>query len=515
MVIEITAARILTPYFGQTVFVWTNLIGIILAALALGNYFGGRLADRSKTLAPLFLLLLLCGTLCVFIPFAIHGTARFFLGEGLTLEEAFPILIRGSFATGLLLFAPPVLLAGGCLPFLVKAAAEVTGKVGRASGSVYGASTLGSIAGTFLSTYVLIELLGSKRTFFAAGMLLLALAATGLLCLRIGRGRVFGVLILLAGGALVLSGSYPAIGFSASGDVIFEAESRYQYVRAIRVSDDPETIHLSLNEGLDSFHSIYVEDDVLTGGQYYDYYGLLPALAGLDRLERVCIIGLAAGTTARQYQYFYGKEPGLEIDGVEIDPVTVEVGRELMGLDSAKDCLRSFNDMDGRIFLEFTSARYDVMVIDAYAQQVYIPFHMTTKEFFELVNERLKPGGIVGMNVSGYTFSDRLLRSVANTAASVFGSVAVAKLPEVRNFMIYAVKGRGYTDPGSAGRLPDPARLDPLLQAILPFGLCRKFDFDPSGDLLRDDYAPVEVLCDQDLIARARKLMEQVESLER
>jgi len=127
MLIELTAARILTPYFGQSVFVWTNIIGIILAAVAVGNYVGGRLADRSKTLLPLFVFFFLSGAFCLAVPFLIGKTAAFFLGEGLHLEEVFPLLVRGSFSTALLLFAPPVLLACVCLPFLVKAAAEECG----------------------------------------------------------------------------------------------------------------------------------------------------------------------------------------------------------------------------------------------------------------------------------------------------------------------------------------------------------------------------------------------------
>ena len=127
MVIELTAARIMTPYFGQSVFVWTNVIGIILAALAIGSYAGGRLADRSGTLTPLFICLLLSGVFCLGIPFFIRGVAFYFMGEGLQLEEAFTLMVRGSFATTLLLFAPPVMLAGACLPFLVKAAANACG----------------------------------------------------------------------------------------------------------------------------------------------------------------------------------------------------------------------------------------------------------------------------------------------------------------------------------------------------------------------------------------------------
>lgn len=515
MVIELTAARLMIPYFGQTVFVWTNIIGIILAAVAVGNYFGGLLADKSRTLFPLFLLLMISGVFCLFIPHIVPSVAAFFLGEGLPLNEAFPLLIRGSFATALLVFAPPVLLAGACLPFLVKAASEVAGVVGRASGSVYGCSTLGSIAGTFVSTYVFIEALGSKRTFYLAGLTLIVISIIGWMAVKSSKKKsVTGLIVLFILSSVAYMG-YPSPSFRASEEILFETESRYQYVCVRRDGDNPDRIRLCLNEDLDSFHSLYSRDEILTGGQYYDYYCLLPCLAGMSEPERVCILGLAAGTTARQYAHFFSSNPKLSIDGVEIDEVTVEAGRKFMDLDSARHCLELYPDMDGRIFLQNVDRIYDTIIIDAYAKQVYIPFQLTTREFFSLVHDHLCEGGIMGMNVNGYFHSDPVVSYIANTAASVFGSVSVAYLKDTHNFMIYAVRGKGHVDPTEAHLPKGLEPLTGLLDDISAFGLTRKKTFDSDLPCFDDNWAPVELLCDVDLIDRAQNLLHRLGLLDR
>ncbi|MBU0755502.1 MAG: fused MFS/spermidine synthase [Planctomycetes bacterium] len=513
MVIEITAARIMTPYFGQTVFVWTNLIGLILAAVAVGNYFGGRLADRCRTFTPLFVLLLISGAFCLAVPFLIPSVARFFLGENLRLDEAFPVLIRGSFSTGLILFVPPVLLQGACLPFLVKAATDRSGKIGRASGAIYASSTLGSILGTFLSTYLFVEFFGSRRTFFATGLVLILVGSVGLITASSKAKAWGGGVLLLLFLLVIIGGGFPDRKFDSNDQVLFETESRYQYLKVVLQNEHPKTIHLALNEGLDSFHSVYMEGQILTDGQYYDYYCLLPMMAGTMQPHRVCIVGLAGGTSARQYKYFYDDpvEP-LQIDGVEIDPMTVEVGRAYMDLDGVGDALKVFCDVDGRVFLDAVNYSYDVIIVDAYAKQVYIPFHLATREFFELAESKLRAGGILGMNVNGYSFSDELLMTITRTAASVFDSVAVARLPGLHNFMIYAVKDCGFVDPSSARLNERTALLEPLLHELSRFGVTRKVSYDPKMNVLTDDHSPIEFLCDHDLIRRAELLMSQAEA---
>jgi len=509
MIVELAAARILTPFFGQSVFVWTNVIGVILAALAAGNYLGGRLADSSSSLKPLFGLLALAGGFCLLSPMAIGRVAHLFLGENLQLEEAFPLLIRGSFVTTLFVFAPPVLLLGTALPFVVSEAARSYGRVGRASGSVYAASTLGSILGTFLTTYFLIETFGSRGTFFLSGAVLMLLSGIGIVATsRRTAGRWSGgVLIVATIGCAFL---VPDRAASWGRGVIWAEESRYQYLRVVEAAQDPRTLYLCVNEGIHSFESIYREGDVLSGGQYYDFYTLLPCLAGRHEAGDVCIIGLAAGTIARQYAHFFGASGALQIDGVEIDPAVIEAGYRYMDLAFADPWLNVFNDLDGRVFLNAVAREYDVIIIDAYSQQIYIPFHLATEEFFALVEARLRPGGILGINVSGFRREEPVIEAIANTAAKIFGSVTLARIPEGRNFMLYTVKGQGHVAPRDVNSSSLPKELKPLLAGISAFGSSRAAVHDPRKPLLQDDHAPLEIMSDRALAARSQILINSI-----
>jgi spermidine synthase len=525
MVVELAAARILTPYFGQSVFVWTNVIGVILASVAVGNYLGGLMADRARSLKTLFCVLALAGALCLAVPGLIRRVPSFFLGEGLQLEEAFSLLVRGSFATTIIVFAPPVLLLGMALPFLVKSAAQTYAGVGRASGSIYAASTIGSITGTFLTTYVLTEALGSRGTFYCAGGALIVAAGAGFLCLgRPGRGSLAGLILIVAAGVASMAWEETRAA-ERDGGTVFERESRYQYIRVVEKDASPRTLHLCINEGLDSFHSIYREGAFLTGGQYFDYYALLPGLAGKEVPGKVGIIGLAAGTIARQYAHFFGGEAprksggqeygnkgkgSLEIVGVEIDPAVVEAGYACMDLAYADPWMRVCADIDGRVFLDASDGLFDVLVIDAYARQIYIPFHMATEEFFRSVHARLAEGGIFGLNLSGFDRDEPVIKAIANSAAAVFGTVGLARIPDGRNFMLYGVKGRGFVPPREcdAEAMPEPLR--PLLARISVYGLTRKVEFDDEGQTLTDDRAPVELMSDRTLMSQSTALVESV-----
>lgn len=507
MVVELAAARILTPYFGQSVFVWTNVIGVILASIAAGNYLGGRIADATKSLKPLFFILVLAGALCLAIPGMIGWVSHFFLGKDLQLEEAFSLLVRGSFATTLLVFAPPVFLLGMALPFIVRQASEIYEGVGRASGSIYAASTLGSITGTFLTTYLFVELFGSKGTFYASGIFLIALAGLGFIVLGRLKEKGMGGVVVLA--ALCLGPLAPDRGFADDDSVLWETESRYQYLRVVQ-RDDDESIHLCINEGLDSFHSIYVKNEILTDGQYYDYYTLLPGLAQIDNPGKVCIIGLAAGTIARQYAHFFGPGGHLAIDGVEIDPEVVRAGYDYMDLALADPWMTLFSDVDGRVFLECSTTKYDVIVVDAYSQQIYIPFHLATEEFFLLLHNHLKEGGIFGINLSGFSRDEPVIAAIGNTAAKVFGSVSLSRIPDGRNFMLFAVKGKGHVSPSKMKSENSPSLLRPLLEKISVFGLTRPVVFDAAKLTLTDDHAPLELMSDRVLMARSNCLVESI-----
>ncbi|MEW6741637.1 MAG: fused MFS/spermidine synthase [Planctomycetota bacterium] len=502
MIVELGAARLVTPYFGQSLYVWTNLIGVVLAALAAGSFVGGRLADRWPRPGLLGLLLVAAAALCGLSPFLVGPVARGFLAPGLDLEVAFEFLAKGSLLTALVVFAPPVVLLGTILPFLVKLVGSDPARLGGRAGLVYAASTAGSIAGTFLTTYVLIEHLGSRRTFGVAALLLAAAAVIPLVgSLRRRRFEV-SLLVMAAGAGLAPWATAPLP--RQEDDVIAAVESPYQFIR-IRRGQDPRVKLLTLNEGLDSFHSLTIEGEILTGGQYYDYHNLLAAMLLPRSSLKVLILGLAAGTNARQLLALFGDRTELRIDGVEIDDEVVRLGHEYMDL--PRDPRLRPISMDGRSFLLVGKERYDLILIDAYAQQTYIPFHMSTVEFFELVRSRLRPDGLVGINIGAYSRGDPVLRSIVNTLARVFGEVVEAKIPRGRNYLAYAAADAHPLVPAKWQPATLPEILAPLRQELAQPGYAIVRRLAEQDLVLTDDRAPVETLEDALLEQRSEHLL--------
>src|SRR5919204_2679142 len=285
---EITASRLLEPYFGSSTIVWANLIGLVLAALALGYWLGGRGADRHPSPALLGFLVL-GGAVCIaaipfvakpFLDVTVQGLDRVSLGA-----------VVGSFFSTLLLFAPPVVLLGMVSPFAIRLAVSDVTTAGSVAGRLYALSTAGSLLGTFLPALVLIPAIGTQRTFLATAVLV-AVSASFLLGIRYA-------VIALALGLLVL---VPPGAVKAQAGVIHEETSLYQYIQVVQRPDGRRLLYL--NEGV-AVHSVWRPHSVLTGGEW-DAYLALPPL--LERpLRSVAILGNAGGTTARALGVYYPK----------------------------------------------------------------------------------------------------------------------------------------------------------------------------------------------------------------
>ena len=279
---EITASRLLAPYFGSSTIVWANLIGIVLAALAVGYWLGGRVADRRPRASLLGFIVLAAAFFVALIPFA----AKPFLDltvEGLDTVSAGAVI--GSFLAVALLCAPPVVLLGMVSPFAIRLAVVGVATAGAVAGRLYALSTAGSLLGTFLPALVLIPALGTQRTFLVIAALL-ALSS----CFLLGARYALVVLVLAA---LV---AVPPGTVKSSEGLIHEETSFHQYIRVEEASDGRRL--LSLNEGI-AVHSVWRPDSVLTGG-VWDAFLALPPLLGRP-LERVAILGNAGGTTARAW----------------------------------------------------------------------------------------------------------------------------------------------------------------------------------------------------------------------
>jgi spermidine synthase len=452
--------------------VWANLIGLVLAALAVGYWLGGRLADRRPDPRLLGSIVLVAAVYVALVPF-VTGPLLDAGARGLDAVAAGAVV--GSFFGTLFIFVPPVLLLGMVSPFAIRLAIDDVASAGRVAGRLYALSTAGSLLGTFLPALVTIPLIGTQRTFLASSAVL-ALSASFLL------GRRY----LLVALAVVALAAIPPGTVRADPGLVYEEESRHQFIRVV---ERDGVRRLYLNEGV-AVHSVWREDSVLTGG-IWDAFLAVPTLLE-EPPERVAILGNAGGTVARAYGAFY---PEAVIDGVEIDPSVTDVGERWFGLlDNPR---LETHDQDARPFLRRTPHHYDLIVVDAY-HQPYVPFYLATRDFFELVRERLRPGGAVALNVATVPGDDRLEQALAGTLADVFPEVRVWPVLRFNHLVLGFADPRGGRAPGEA---PDP-RLDPLVE------LLERQLSAPVPAAARpwtDDRAPVEWTIDQMILEYAAR----------
>jgi spermidine synthase len=472
---EIAAARLLAPYFGDSTIIWANTIGIVLVALSVGYYIGGRVADLHATPGGLHRLVLVAAVLLAIVPF-VAGPFLDLAVDALDSVEAGAF--TGSLLAVLVLVAVPVLVLGMVAPYAIRLALHQIDDAGRTAGRLYAISTLGSLAGTFLSALLFIPLVGTRRTFLAFA---LALAVVGLLGVAKARWAVVPAAIALA---LALP-----VGIvkaeSDAGRVVDDADTEYQYARVVESPGGER--RLELNEG-QAIHSLIRPGTYLTDG-YWDDMILLPAAArGGAGPRSIAVLGNAGGTVARAVGHYW---PQTLIDGVEIDGEVSDLGRRWFDMQAPR--LRVFTD-DARPFLRRTAERYDAILVDAY-RQPYIPFYMSTKEFFELARDRLRPGGRVIINVGHPEDSDTLEKVLTATMREAFASVV--RVPAESTNTILVGGDRGLT-PGSLE--PAVTRLPPDLQPraradaeIAAPGL-------RGGSVYTDDKAPVEWLVDSSLV---------------
>jgi spermidine synthase len=473
---EIAAARLLAPYFGASTVVWANTIGVVLVALAVGYWFGGRFADRHPHRRGLCILVLVAAVLIAAVPFA----SRPFLGFSV---DAFDTVSVGGFAGSLFgvlaLVAVPVTLLGAAAPWAVRLAVGDPERSGEVVGRLYAISTAGSLFGTMAAALLLIPLLGTQRTFLVFALALALVGAAGL------GWRFAAVPAVLA---LAISLPVGAIKAADTGRVLYEAETVHQYVRVVERPDGSRA--LELNEG-QAVHSLWRPGSYLTG-DYWDGHLVLPFAAGGRPPGRIAILGNAAGTVARAFGHYF---PRTAVDAVEIDGELTELGRRFFDLRNRR--MRVYAE-DARPWLERSAGGYDAIMVDAY-RQPYIPFYLTTREFFELARERLAPGGVVIVNVGHPEGSDELDRVLGRTMAAEFPRVLRYPI-EPTNTLLLAGDGRL-----SAARLRRQApSLAPELRPIARDAAAKLAPRLDGGEVYTDDRAPVEWLVDSTLLEYAR-----------
>jgi spermidine synthase len=480
--VEFGASRLLAPYFGTSLYVWGVLIGLILIYLSAGYVIGGRLADRHPREEVLYQITAWAGLWIGVIPLASYPIL---LASQQGFKELSAGLVAGTLLAVVILFAAPVILLGCVSPFAIRLLLRDVETGGNTAGRVYALSTAGSILGTFLPVFWFIPSYGTRPTLEGFGLVLVATSVVGLWPWPRRRFyAAFAAAVILAWIFLPSGIKPPQVG-----QLVYEKESAYGYIQVVR---DGTRTELILNEG-EAIHSIYDTASLLTGGPW-DYMvvadAFRPARAAEQAPKDVAILGLAGGTAARQITAAYGG--GVQITGVEIDPDIVDVAHRYFHLDEP-----NVHPVvaDARYWIDTTSSKYDVVIMDAY-RQPYIPFHLTTKEFFSEVRDHLRPDGVAVVN-AGRTATDyRLVDAIASTMASVYSTVFLVDVPVFNNTLVY-----GTMQPVTIADVEHNLALinEPVAQdvarSVLNDGRLRVSPY--HDQVFTDDLAPVERLIDE------------------
>jgi spermidine synthase len=473
MAVEITASRLIAPYFGTSTFIWTNIIGVIMVALSIGYYVGGKISDKLPDLKLLLEIILVACIILLVIPFIIQPIVGVVVDNILFLQSATIMIFLGSLITVSVLFIVPILLLGVVSPFIIKLLSTDEQRIGTDAGLVFSISTIGSIIGTFLPILVFIPYLGSRKTMISFALLLLFVALIGLVNKK---WHLIFFVLLLPVVLLNLSIMKPVQGF------VYEDESAYQY---FQIADEGYLRMLKPNEGLGVASVYNLNDESVLTGFYYDYYNILPGIVNKKDLN-ILVLGLAGGTISTQLDHFFSDSYNLNIDGVEIDQKIIEASKEYFDIENPSLNIYNF---DGRTFLNYSDKKYDIIIIDVYSNQLYISFHLTTLEFFNSIKKNLNEGGLIAMNVNATSKESPILKNITNTMLKVFNNINyISEGEDDWNFTVIASDEYfDFTNLENSNNIPE---LEPIIRKALKY--FDKVEYDNNFGYLTDDKAPIE-----------------------
>lgn len=479
MAVELGASRLLAPYFSSSQIVWTIIIGTIMIAMALGNIWGGRSADKDPNPDKLYARLLVAAVWIAAIPlvgkYIILGISGLLV---LTVSNHF--LVLAAFIACMVIFVYPLFLLGTVTPSLVKYTVDSLDDSGSTVGTLGAFNTIGSILGTFLPTFVTIPAVGTAITFLIFSGVLLVLGLVYFISKRSGK-RICAL-------ALVLFLLCSVFGHSDSfafweTDLAYEGESIYNY---LQVKETDSRVILSTNV-LFGVQSVKMKENGLTG-MYYDYALAAPFLAGVmqkDAVSDVLILGMGTGTFASQCKkYFSG---AVNIEGVEIDQKITDLAGAYFDLPKEIPV----TTYDGRAYLQAVDKTYDVVMVDAY-QDITIPFQMSSVEFFSEVKSHLKPNGVMVVNMNMKSDGEDSINAyLSDTIASVFDQVYTADVKNNTNRELFASDNPEMISLMAEGA---SSEADKELAAMMDTVAEAMVAYEPGERILTDDKAPVELL---------------------
>ncbi len=418
LAVELSLSRLLRPWFGDMLFIWAGIIGFVLLYLALGNVIGGRWSTRTddRKLPPVFVM----AGLGIFLLPPLSRPLLVLAQQGMRAYNV--ALPAAALAVIFILLAVPLTLLGTISPLVVRLLTTRPEESGRVAGWVFGVGTGSSLIGAFLPVFILLPRLGTRATFALLGAL--AITWGVILWLVQGRGgRTWGAFLLFLLLTLVYKPviTAPIKGVTPRGRILYEVESPYSFIQVVEWQGER---WLKLNEG-EGIHSVWRPETGLSEG-IWDYFLLAPYFVPEARArppKSLLVIGLAGGTVPTLYARAFGP---LKMVGVELDPAVIEVAYRYFGLADIPS-LQAIA-LDGRVYLVLNDHRFDIIAVDAY-RPPYIPFHLTTLEFFREVKEHLTPLGIVAVNAARTQDDLSLVYALSSTMQQVFPSVFIIDEP--------------------------------------------------------------------------------------
>ena len=478
MAVELGASRLLAPYFSSSQIVWTIIIGTIMIAMALGNIWGGRSADKNPNPDRLYVRMIIAAVWIAAIPvlgkYVIIG-----ISAALVFTVSNNFLIWAAFLACMIIFVFPLFLLGTVTPSLVKYTVDSLDESGKTVGSLNAFNTVGSIIGTFVPTFVTIPAVGTSVTFLIFAGILLLLALVYFVSTK-GKKKpciIGGILFLVC----CLTGASGSFAFWEK-NLLYEGESIYNY---LQVKETEDSVILSTNV-LFGVQSIMKKNGGATG-MYYDYAMAAPVMSG-NADGNMLILGMGTGTYAKQCQYYFAPA---SIEGVEIDQKITDLAGAYFELPDSV----MVTTYDGRSYLAAVQGTYDVIMVDAY-QDITIPFQMSSVEFFTLVREHLNENGVMVVNMNMHSDADStgegsINEYLSDTIASVFDYVYTVDVAGTTNRELFATQNPEALAVFEAGRSMIE---EPELQEMLRRAAEGMTPYEKGTYLLTDDKAPVELL---------------------
>jgi spermidine synthase len=482
MALEIVGSRVLAPYFGSSIFVWGSLISAVMTALSIGYYWGGWLSAREPSYGKLLTLLLIPGVLIFFLPF-VYPSVNEWIASVDFGHRLNPLIACSA------LFLLPGIFLGTISPYVIRLAATRLHTVGSTAGTLYAVSTCGSICGTLLTAFYLIPVLGVSNIIHILGLTLVCLSLLVVPLLRL-RGvslsrAVATVSVFLGSINLVWT---PA----ASAKTLLQKDTFYHH---IRIEEDDEARYMYFDRTLQS--AMNLKDPTGLRLIYSRYTSL--GFTFRPDARKMLVIGLGGGSIPKKVQKAF---PNVEIDAVEIDPEVIKMAKDFFNVKESNNL--HLHAQDGRLFLSRTTNQYDIILLDAYFTDA-MPFHLTTKQFFELAQKKLTPNGIVVANlISAVTGpSGKIARAFVRTQRQIFPQTYVfaARRPDnvsldtIQNVIVVATRDKQRLDINEIlkrattmdkGLFPDP------IQDIAVAYFDKPLPEDVP--ILTDDYAPTDNL---------------------